>query len=152
MFTHISSYVGGTSLLSTLKENLRCGLECGYALPRLFSPSFFLANSKLHFYSLLLQKTTFTGLKAKDVYHSHPYLKDIIWLLEQTHLWASVHISTHVAVIYASRPNKRLIICQCKGRIKKPESRKCPLIFSVRFYVRYGGGVNLLPVASSNIS
>ena len=79
VFTHISSYVGGTSLLSTLNlENLRCGLECGYALPRLFSPSFFLANSKLHFYSLLLQKTTFTGLKAKDVYHSHPYLKDII--------------------------------------------------------------------------
>ena len=50
------------------------------AIPYLdcFSPSFFLANSKLHFYSLLLQKTTFTGLKAKDVYHSHPYLKDII--------------------------------------------------------------------------
>ena len=70
---------GGTSLLSTLNlENLRCSFECGYALPRLFSPSFFLANSKLHFYSLLLQKTTFTGLKAKDVYHSHPYLKDII--------------------------------------------------------------------------
>ena len=97
---------------STLNlENLRCGFECGYNLPRLFSPSFFLANSKLHFYSLLLQKTTFTGLKAKDLYRSHPYLKDIIRLLEQTHLWASVHISTHVAVIYPSmRPNKRLII------------------------------------------
>ena len=79
VFTHISSYVGGTSLLSTLNlENLRCGFECGYALPRLFSPSFFLANSKLHFCSLLLQKTKFSGLKAKDVYHSHPYLKDII--------------------------------------------------------------------------
>ena len=56
VFTHISSYVGGTSLLSTLNmENLRCGLECGYALPRLFSPSFFYAiylnyfKNHLHF-------------------------------------------------------------------------------------------------------
>ena len=89
-----------------------CDAALNAAMPYLdcFSPSFFLANSKLHFCSLLLQKTKFSGLKAKDVYHSHPYLKDIIWLLEQTHLWASVHISTHVAVIYPSRPNKRLII------------------------------------------
>ena len=111
VFTRSSSNRVAPVLISTLNlENLRCGFECGYNLPRLFSPSFFLANSKLHFCSLLLQKTKFSGLKAKYVYHSHPYLKDIIWLLKQTHLWASVHISTHVAVIYPSRPNKRLII------------------------------------------
>ena len=79
-----------------------CDAALVAAMPYLdyFLLLFFLACSKLHFCNLLLQKIKFSGLKAKDVYHSHPYIKDIFWLLELTHLWASVHISTHVAVIY----------------------------------------------------
>ena len=117
VFTRSSSNRVAPVLISTLtlEQHLiwrTCDAALVAAMPYLdyFLLLFFLACSKLHFCNLLLQKIKFSGLKAKDVYHSHPYIKDIFWLLEQTHLWASVHISTHVAVIYPSRPNKRLII------------------------------------------
>ena len=42
VFTRSSSNRVAPVLISTLNlENLRCGFGCGYALPRLFSPSFF---------------------------------------------------------------------------------------------------------------